>query len=53
MAITWRIISGEQEGENVGKSHRKQEAQFVGTKQGEVKNDKGNRETEEFICTTH
>ena len=54
MEITWRIISGEREGENgrgsTGNKKYKWQAQ---NRQGEVKNSIGNLEVKELIYTTH
>ena len=52
--ITWRVISGESEGENEGKgTGNKKHKWQVETRQGEVKNSMGNGEAKELICTTH
>ena len=54
MEITWRVISGEEEGESVGKgTGNKKHNQQAQNRQGEVKNSIGNVEAEELTCMTH
>ena len=54
MEITWRVISGEEEGESVGKgTGNKKHNQQAQNRQGEVKNSIGNVEAKERICITH
>ena len=53
MEITWRIISGEREGEDWGKgTGNKKHKWEVQNSQGEVKNSIGNGEAKELIYTT-
>ena len=53
MEITWRVISGEEEDRNgrKGTGNKKHKWQ-VENRQGEVKNNIGNVEAKELICTT-
>ena len=54
MEITWRVISGEVERKNGGKSTGNKKHNWqVENRQGEVKNSIGNGEVKELICTTH
>ena len=54
MEITWRVISGEGEGENGGKdTGNKKHKWQVQNRQGEVKNSIGNGEVKELTCMTH
>ena len=54
MEITWRVTSGEGEGEEWGKgTGNKKSNCYVQNRQGEVKNSIGNGEVKEPICTTH
>ena len=55
MKITWRVVSGEVEGEN-GREKAQGIRSIIGrheNRQGVVKNSIGNREAKELICTTH
>ena len=54
MKITWRVISGEEEGENAdeGTGNKKHKWQ-VENRQGEVKNSMENVEAKELICMAH
>ena len=54
MEITWRVISGEEEGEDRGEGTRNKKHNWqVSNRQGEVKNSIGNGEAKELICTTN
>ena len=54
MEITWRVTSGEGEGEEWGKgTGNKKSNCYVQNRQGEVKNIIGNGEAKELMCTTH
>ena len=54
MEITWKVISGEGEGENGGKgTGNKKHKWQVQNRFGEVKNSMGNEEAKELICMTH
>ena len=54
MEITWRVISGEVEGENGGKgTGNKKHTWQTQNRQEEVKNSIGNGEAEELTCMTH
>ena len=54
MDITWRVISGEGEGEKgaIGMGNKQNKWQ-VENRQEEVKNSIGNVEAKQFICKTH
>ena len=54
MEITWRVISGEGNGENGGKgAGNKNHKRQVENRQGEFKNSMGSGQAKERICTTH
>ena len=55
MKITWRVVSGEVEGEN-GREKAQGIRSIIGrheNRQGVVKNSKGNREARELLCMMH
>ena len=54
MEITWRVISGKEEGGNGGKgTGNMQHKWHLENRQEEVKNSIGNVEAKELICVTH
>ena len=54
MEITWRVTSGEGEGEEGGKgTGNKKSNCYVQNRQGEVKNSVGNGEAKKLICTIY